>query len=192
MIVQITPLVQVAGKRLWVRTAAAHTVGFVLSTSLLGVFLGAVGLAVGLEQWSTALKVGMVALCGACALRDVGLWRWPIVALRRQTPAWFPGAFGYVWGAFAWGIDLGQGWTTYITFTGYYCLLAWAVLSASPAVGALLFGLYGFGRALPVIVAGLVAHTRDLADTPVVQLPVLQWVNGVTLALVAGYMLAAR
>lgn len=64
-------------------------------------------------------------------------------------------AFGPVWEPLAWGLELGQGWTTHIEFYGYYALVAWALLTGEPARGAIVLGSYGLGRGLSVLLAGL-------------------------------------
>ena len=190
MIGQIKPLVQVAGRRVWLTAVAAHIAGAALSASILGAILGALGLATGLPQRAPLIAdlIGCAALV-ACALRDIELWKWSLPSTSRQTPAWFRTAFGPVWSAFAWGADLAQGWTTHVTFASYYGLVLWAVLSGSPSLGGILLGAYGLGRALPVLAAGLAGHTHDLGMAHLSQLRLLHLVNASAATFVAGYML---
>lgn len=188
MIGQITPLVQ-AARRVWITAVVGHIVGATLSASLLGFVLGACGLIFRANQWALPLDVLGGSVLLLCALRDGDIWPWPLLTLHRQTPAWFLGVFGPLWGAFAWGADLGQGWTTNIVFTGYYGLLLWAIASGSPTLGAVLLGAFGLGRALPVLVVGLVRRDNEL--NAIAPLHLVRPVNAVALAVVAGYFLAA-
>ncbi len=131
----------------------------------------------------------------ACAVQDASGWWWRLPSLTRQTPAPLKASFGPLWGAFAWGVDLGQGWTTRILFPGYYGLLLWIALSADPFQGMLVLGAYGLGRALPVLLAGLLVQRHDLITLSAVygtRLPLLQCLNATALAVTAGYILAGR
>jgi len=193
MIGQITPLVQVAGRRIWLTAVVGHIAGATLSAAVLGLVLGTVGLLCGLDRWKLPLAVAGGAIFLACAVQDASGWWWELPSLTRQTPARLKLSFGPLWGAFAWGVDLGQGWTTRILFPGYYGLLLWIVLSAAPFQGMLVLGAYGLGRALPVLLTGLLAPRQDLITLSAVygtRLILLQRVNATALAVTAGYILA--
>jgi hypothetical protein len=97
-----------------------------------------------------------------------------------------------MWGALVWGIDLGQGWTTFISFSGYYGLVVWSILAGKPYVGVFALGAYGLGRALPVVVAGAFATRLDLGvlgSAYIVRLPLIRRMNSLALAFVAGYLI---
>jgi sulfite exporter TauE/SafE len=111
-------------------------------------------------------------------------------SLRRQTPQWFKDEFGMFWGAFAWGLDLGQGWTTWIYSAGYYAVIAWAFVLASPLAGALLLTAFGVGRALPVLARGLSLWRLDDAQATLVTQRagrLLQFTSVAALAFTGGY-----
>jgi cytochrome c biogenesis protein CcdA len=194
MIAQITPLVQAAGRKTWLNAAASHVAGSTLSASALGFVLGVIGLAIGPNRiWPLAgLLFSFVLL--VCAVRDAEIVRWPLLYLRRQTPAWFPKSLGWVGGTFLWGLDLGQGWTTLISFSGYSALLLWAFVSAHPIYSALPLAAYGLGRGLPVLVAGLRSKPIDSASCSLWYFrhqSSLQQFNAATLAFLAGYFLSS-
>lgn len=186
MIGQITPLVQ-AAKRTWIAAVIGHITGATLSAGTLGFLLGTCGLALGINRWGWPLDLIGGAILLLCALHDGDILPWPLLSLRRQTPAWFFGAFGPAWGAFAWGVDLGQGWTTNIIFAGYYGLVFWAVAGGSPMWGMILLGVFGLGRALPVLAAGFV-RPNGIPEA-IVPFRLAQPVNAILLAVVAGYFL---
>lgn len=191
MIGTITPLVQEA-KRTWVDAVVGHVVGTGLSGSLLGFVLGACGLLLGLHRWTPEARLAGGIVFLMCAFRDVDLGHWALLSLRRQTPSWWLCAFGPKWAGFAWGIDLGQGWTTRIVFSGYYGLIFYAVVAASPVLSGLILGAYGLGRALPIFWAGTLVRRIELGQLSsayVLRLPLIQRINAAVLAFVAGYFI---
>lgn len=192
MVGQITPLVQEAGRRVWLSAAVGHVVGSTLSAGVLGLLLGVCSLVVGLNRWELPLNVIGGTLFLVCALRDAGVVRWALPSLERQTPPWCQCTFGPVWGAFVWGVDLGQGWTTHIMFTGYYGLVAWAFLAATPLQSGLIVGAFGLGRALPVLIIGLFAHQADLSRLSLLHarwMSMIQQANALALAFTAGWLI---
>lgn len=192
MIDQITPLVKEAGIRTWLSAATSHLVGSAFSGGLLGFVLGTVGLAIGLGRWKSIAGDLVALVLLLAALRDAGIVKLSLPSLKRQTPVWFPRVFGTRMGTFAWGLDLGQGWTTLISFTGYYALIVIALLNASPIQGALILCVYGLGRALPVILAGLNSQSdvSVLAHWYLLRQTILYRLNAAGLAFIVGYLLA--
>jgi hypothetical protein len=92
-----------------------------------------------------------------------------------------------------WGVDLGQGWTTSVEFAGYYVIVVLALNQADPFASALTLGAFGIGRALPVVVAGLVASKADLfavTSCYVARRDRIAQANAVALAVLAGYLAA--
>src|SRR5579883_1597760 len=155
MIGQITPLVQVAGKRAWFAAAAAHIIGAALSAALLGFCLGLAGLVLALGRLGAVANLIAALVFFACALRDAALLKWWMPTLTRQTPKSARCVFGTTWSALVWGVDLGQGWSTRIVFSGYYALIVWALLTAQPFLGAAVLGAFGCARGAPVLLAGV-------------------------------------
>jgi cytochrome c biogenesis protein CcdA len=127
-----------------------------------------------------------------CALMETGGVPWLPPSPRRQTPKWYKDVFGTTWGSVAWGLDLGQGWTTRIEFAGYYGIATWCLLLGAPATSALVLAAYGFGRGLPVLTEGLSSRS-DTRKSPgswyLSHSGRIHWLNAIVLALVAGYVL---
>jgi cytochrome c biogenesis protein CcdA len=160
MIGQITPLVQAAGYRVWLQAVAAHAAGALLSAAALGLLLGTVGGSPRLPRGGVAVALAVGGVFLACALKEAEVTSCPLPSLRRQTPKRLLCAFGSIWGPFVWGLDLGQGWTTYVDYYGYYALAVWTFVLGSPLAGVAIMGAYGLGRVLPVLVVGLApGHT---------------------------------
>ncbi len=192
MIGKITPLVKAAGRRVWLEAVIAHILGSVLSAGALGFVLAACGMTIGLNRWPSIAGTVIAATFLCCALQDTRTARWHLPALRRQTPASCQCTLGTTWAGFVWGVDLAQGWTTFIVLAGYYALVVMVVLTASPVVGALSLGMYGLGRAAPVLAAGLLATRVDVTRLALMygnRLNEIQVINGVLLGLVSGLFL---
>jgi hypothetical protein len=158
----INPLVQgTTAKSIYPRSLAAHALGSVLAGALAGGGVGWLGGQLPVVD-RLAWWPGLGLLAGLLVLRELGWLRFPIPQVRRQTvKTWFPAASASR-AAFWWGLDLGSGLTTLVTFSGYWLIVAAAVLKGDAAFGALLLGGYGLGRSLPIV---LVPMTTDCRRT---------------------------
>lgn len=191
MIAQITPLVKEANRRIWIHAVVAHIAGATISATCLGFALGTAGEVLGLQEWRGRVMVSALIFL-VCAFHVTGAISCRIPSYHRQTPRWFRQEFGPVWGAFAWGIDLGQGWTTRIELAGYYSLIAWSLLAANPILGATVMGIFGVSRGLPVLVAGtFVAHEKagPLGFEYLRNITMIQSANAFGLAMVGAYLI---
>lgn len=194
MIGQITPLVKVAGKRVWLGAAGGHVIGAAVSASALGLAIGALGLGLGFPRLGAPAVVGAGAIFVLCAISDAGLLGPWVPSLKRQTPKWMLDEFGPFWGSLAWGADLGQGWTTRVASPGYFALIAWALLVGGPKFGLVVLGSFGLGRAAPVVVAGPLARWMDVGPLAIGYMRrarFIQCLVALGLALVGGYLFAA-
>lgn len=192
MIGEITPLVQVAGRRTWLVAVLTHVGAAAVSGALLGLLLGAIGVTLRLGGPSLGGFVVVGAVLVLCAVRDAGLSRVALPSLQRQTPRWLRGQFAPMWYGMLWGGDLGQGWTTRILFTGYYGLVLWALIVGVPLTATLVFGAYGFGRGLPVLIAGINPRpSAERLQMVAFRQPLLQQANALALALVGAFLVAA-
>jgi len=155
--------VQVAGRRTWARAVVLYLAGGVAASAVVGYAAGLLGGILGLGH------VGLfVALLGVlvlwCVAADLGLSRFQVPRLPRQTPGWYSCQFGPVWTSMLWGVDLGLAWTTGGCFASYYAALAISIWSGSPVVGMFVLLPYGLGRWLPLLISGLLpAQARPAA-----------------------------
>lgn len=191
MIGQITPLVKEAGWQTWAKAAVACSAGCTLSSAALGWTLGVIGFAVGLHHSRLLPIAGIVLMLGA--MRDAAFPTSRLPSLARQTPKWYARAFGPMWGSFAWGLDLGQGWTTRITSAGYFAAVLVTLLLVGPYAGAAAFACFGLGRALPVAANGLLAiryNSGRLYYPYEMDGALARWVGFGATAFAAGYLVA--
>ena len=162
MLSSITPLGERGRGQRWSVTAGAYVLGSLLGGLVVGALAGALGavaalavaaLAGGADGDGTAgpplVGVAAAAVLGAAALADRRGWRPP--PRRRQVDEdWLSTYRGWVYGG-AFGLQLGAGVLTIVTSAATWALLALALLSSSPAVGALLGAVFGLVRALPLL-----------------------------------------
>ncbi len=93
--------------------------------------------------------------------------------------------------AFAWGVDLGQGWTTRIELVGYYGIASWALLIGGPLHGAMVMGAFGLSRALPAVVAGTISDNGDAWHTYERRARVIRCINAMAISVAGGYYVAS-
>jgi hypothetical protein len=124
-------------------------------------YAGALLLPPGGDAWRICIAVAVAILAVG---HEAGLSWIPLPQLGRQTDGRWAKRRSAPVAAFLWGFELGAVLTTWFTFAGVWLLVAFAFLSASPAVGAGLFVAYWSGRALSVWIGPVLAE--DARATP--------------------------
>lgn len=141
-----------------------------LGQALVGVAgyrLGMASLVVGFSVWLILATLGVVRE------RRLG-------PSRQTHPAWVR-TIGRERAAFLWGIDLGSGLTTIVTYPGFWLLPMVVALSGDPLLGMISFGLYSMARSAPVVLGPLLAPGGPGATLRLSQ--PLRWVNVITAVL---------
>jgi hypothetical protein len=149
----LTPPGKVVGRRRrWLWGVAAYTLAGAISSTLVGLGLGALGSVVTSSFARPALAVCLgVAIAGF--LREARIVPIPLPQLKRQTrDVWAKGNLAPV-AAALWGLDLGLTFSSWMTFAGVWFVFAVSAASADPGFGAALLGAYWAGRASSVWVA---------------------------------------
>ena len=161
MLTSISPLGERArASRWWVTTTA-----YVISSTLGGVAVGALaallgGLVPESVRASPAVLVLVAVALVVGLLLDVGVGGARLPSWRRQVDeAWLGRYRGWVVGT-GFGAQLGVGVVTIVTSSTTYAVLLLAALSGSVPVGALLGGVFGLVRALPLVMMARV-DTRE-------------------------------
>ena len=147
--------------RWWV-TVTWFGVGAVGAGSLVGWLMGWLGAtpsgAAGPREAAGALA--LLAVAGIAADLRLGGLRLPTV--RRQVDdRWLNRYRGWVYGV-GFGFQLGLGVVTVVTTSAVYLAFAAAVLSGSPAAGAMIGAVFGAVRWLSVLPGGRVRRSADL------------------------------
>lgn len=165
----ITPVVHGGKRRRYLLSSLLHVAGATLAASVFGVVLG--GLGVLLRDPSGDAQAAAVALAAAVYLSREALGvPVPLPDRKRQVPEWWRTFFSPPVAAFLYGVGLGAGVLTYLTFGTFAVVMVAAVASGDPATGLLLCGPFGFARGVAVTLAtwtgdGVVDRLDEMAET---------------------------
>jgi sulfite exporter TauE/SafE len=158
MLASIHPLGERARERRWSVTVSAYVLGSTVAAALLGGALGALGALLPLTPGATAVLV--VFLCTAALAFDLHLGGVVLPTVHRQVDKdWLDRYRGWVVGV-GFGVQLGLGVVTIVTTAAVYLTLALALLTGSPAAGAVVGATFGLVRALVILVVARV-HRPD-------------------------------
>jgi cytochrome c biogenesis protein CcdA len=103
----------------------------------------------------------------ALAAREWGWVRFRLPERKRQTESFWAHDFGFVAASTMWGVHIGLGFATRVTYGGFWALVAVIMALGEPFYGAMLMVVYWLGRALPVWAAPvLLKSASDLNDLP--------------------------
>lgn len=161
MVETIAPVVY-GRRRTYGLAVALHALAATASGAVTGALLGAAGWALG-APWS---GVGYWLLAGVAlvyATRETFGLPIPLPQARRQVPEWWRRFYPPLVAAGLYGAGLGVGFATYLSFGTYAAVAAGAVLSGSPAVGALACGAFGASRGVSVLMGHRAGSEDDSA-----------------------------
>lgn len=153
-------------------------VASVVSAGLVGTLLGALGASLDAARpLALSIIAGVsVVIATAYGVAEVRGITWPVPSRHWQVPRRW-GRSGRPLFASAFGLLLGPGFFTFVTFVGYYLVLAACILAADPRRGCVLMAVYGATRTLPVLIAPLVAWGRGQIYAPESALAVNDWIE---------------
>lgn len=148
MLASIHPLGERVRNNRWWLTATAHVLGSAVGGTISGALLGSLGR---LALVGVPDRVWLViAVCAVGAAVDLRRRRPPWPVRRQVDDGWLPRYRGWVYGA-GFGFQLGLGVVTTVTTAAVPAAWLLALLSGSPAVGAVVGLAFGLSRGLPVL-----------------------------------------
>jgi hypothetical protein len=153
MVTTIDPVVHGGRNRHYALAVALHVTGATAAAAGFGALLGGVGAVVG-GPWHTAGPIAVAVVAIAYALREGARLPVPVLDRHRQVPEWWRTFYSAPVASFLYGIGLGVGFLTFLTFGTFVAVSVGAIASASPALGAVICGSFGLARGLSVLVAG--------------------------------------
>lgn len=176
------------------RAIFAHFAGSLLGASLAGGLLGWIGSSISsaVTAWPFWTALGGLSLI--LAAREFGWLKFGVPQCRRQTSKMWFVSMGPVRAAWWWGVDLGSGLTTLVTFSGYWILILAILFNGTPGYGALLLGVFALGRAaavggVPLLVAIRQSNLIQFAEALLDHREELRRWHGYGLLSIAGVLL---
>lgn len=140
-------------RKLWFHAVLAYTLAGLLSATAVGAMLGWVGRWLGGGSEATPMFLTLTLLSLMLAAREMGWISFRLPEQRLQTEKVWAHEFGFVGAAVMWGLHIGLGFATRITYGGFWVLVAAILALGDAAYGAMLMGTYWLGRVLSVWVA---------------------------------------
>lgn len=171
MVETINPVVHGEGRKVYRWALVLHILGAVAAAAVLGGALGLMGMLAG-APWGAPGLVALAAIASLYALRELAGAPVPLPARRGQVPSWWRSFFSPPVAGLLYGLALGAGFLTYLSFGTFVAVAAAAVLGGNPFVGAALCAPFGLGRGVAVAWANYgpardpgatVARLEDLA-----------------------------
>ena len=163
MVETITPVVHGGSSRRYWLSVALHTLGATLAAALVGVVLGTVGSLTG-APWGRGGLVVVAVVAFVYAAREGFRLPLPLPDRHAQVPDWWRTFYSPAVAAFLYGAGLGAGFFTFLSFGTYVAVIAGALASGSPLIGAALCIPFGVVRGLSVTVSRS-ARSEDEAES---------------------------
>jgi hypothetical protein len=152
MVTTIDPVVHGGRNRRYAVAIALHVAGATLAAGAFGAVLGTAGLLLG-APWQTAGPAIVVVVATLYVLREGARVPVPIPDRKRQVPEWWRTFYSAPVAALLYGLGLGIGFLTFLTYGTFVAVSATAVASGDPATGALVCAPFGLARGLSVLLA---------------------------------------
>ena len=162
MVETITPVVHGDRRSGYRAAVGSHVLGAAAAATALGAALGAFGAVLG-APWGVAGLALVAAVAVVYAARELVGMPVPVLDRRRQVPEWWRTFFAPGVAAFLYGLGLGIGFLTFLTYGTFVAVAVAAVASGDPGVGALVCMPFGVARGLSVAVARRAEDEQDAA-----------------------------
>ena len=147
---------------LWFRSALAYTIAGAFSSVVVGLGLGAIGKVIGFGGAAIALYF-VAVLSLVLAGREWGWITFRLPERKFQTEKVWAHDFGFVIASAMWGLHIGLGFATRITYGGFWVLVAMILVLGDVRFGAIVMLSYWAGRALPLWLAPLLLSAEETA-----------------------------
>lgn len=165
MLSSISPLGERSRGTSFSRTAVAYVIGSVLSAVLVGGVLGGLGSLVPDEVRASLPALVAIALLLLVGLvLDIRSGGHGVPSWRRQVDREWIGRYRDWVTGLGFGLQLGLGFVTIITSTTTYAVFAMELLAGRWWAGALIGGVFGLVRALPLVLVRKVTTPQRLHE----------------------------
>ena len=158
----ITPVVHGGRKFPYWVSVALHVLGATAASATFGASLGIVGGLLG-APWGIAGLWVLASIALLYALREGLKLPIPVFDRRRQVPEWWRTFYSPPIAALLYGLGLGVGFLTFLTFGTFVAVTAGALLSGDALTGAVVCAPFGLARALSILVTARVSSGEGAA-----------------------------
>lgn len=163
MVETIAPVVHGGRNRKYWTALALHVLGATASGALFGAALALLGGFLG-APWGSAGFGAIAVVSGLYAARELFGAPIPLPDLDRQVPDWWRTFYSHNVAALLYGLGLGVGFFTFLTFGTYAAVATGALVSGNALLGSLLMGTFGLVRSVAVA-TGAFPHGNHDPDT---------------------------
>lgn len=162
MIETITPVVHGGRRGGYVWSVILHVFGTTVAAAFLGLVLGGLG-KLAREVIDARVLVGAVALVAlAYFVREAFRVPVPIPDRHRQVPEWWRTFFSPPVTALFYGLGLGVGFLTFLSFGTFVAVTVGAFAMGDPLKGALVTAPFGLARGLSVVLSSRAASSMEI------------------------------
>jgi len=187
MVETISPVVHGGRSKSYAGTVFLHSLAATTAAAAVGALLGLIGM--GLRAPWGAASLGVLASVALLyILREAFKIPVPVPDRHRQVPEWWRTFYSPPVAAALYGLGLGVGFLTFLSFGTYVAVAAAALLFGDPLLGALLCAPFGLARGLSVILWSLGTSSSNDAVVRIEKLSVTsapRLVNAAALGAVA-------
>ena len=162
MVETIVPVVHGERRSRYLAAVVLHTLGTTVTAAAFGALLGGVGALLG-APWGIlgAALVAVVSL--VYAVSETFRLGVPVPCRRRQVPEWWRRFFSAPVASLLYGVGLGVGFLTYLTYGTYVAVTVAALAVGDPLLGAALLAPFGLARGISVLLAARVSEFEGAA-----------------------------
>ena len=186
MVETISPVVHGGKTPSYWRSVALHALGATASAALVGAALGGLGALLG-APWGNAGLMVLAAVAAVYALRELFDLPIPIPDMDRQVPDWWRTFYSREVAALLYGVGLGVGFLTYVSFGTLVVVAAAAITSGSPFAAAFALSLFGLARGLSILISADKNPERTVEELGEQRLrQKVRLINGLTMMSILG------
>ena len=160
MVETIAPVVHGDRRSRYHLVLLLNALGGTISAAAVGALAGTIGLVLG-APWGTAGLVVVAGLAVVYVAREATGLPVPVPDRHQQVPLWWRSFYSPPVAAFLYGLGLGVGYLTYLSYGTYFAVSVAAVTTGDPLLGAALCAPFGLARAVSVGLANRPARGPD-------------------------------
>ena len=170
MVETITPVVHGGKRGPYLRSILLHTIGATFAAAAFGALLGGLGSLLD-APWGRAGLIVLLAIAALYLAREAFALPIPVPDRHRQVPEWWRTFYSPPIASLLYGLGLGIGFFTFLTFGTYVAVTVGALVAGDVWQGILICAPFGLARGLSVLVGALGRGAEPLDDLAATRWP---------------------